>query len=72
MYHQTSTRISGKLNDLIEDIDETKRIYTQYENFVAERTKIPLEKLREMADKKTNWYIRSDEAEKYEIAEIIN
>lgn len=72
MYHQTSTRISGKLNDLIEDVDETKRVYAQYEYFVAERTKIPLEKLHEIADKKTSWYIRSGEAEKYEIAEIIN
>lgn len=72
MFHQTATLTRGKLQDIIESVDEANNVYMQYVDFVAERTKIPVEKLREITKAKSDWFIRCEEAEKYGIAKIIN
>lgn len=62
MYHQISCWRSGKYQDLVEDRKEMDRYQAEIEYFVSSRTNITMDKLKEIREKKIDWYIHSEES----------
>ena len=62
LYHQVSTRFTGKLKDMEEDIEETKRLQKEIEKLTKERTKISKKTLKEVFDGKRDWFMSANEA----------
>ena len=67
-YHQFSSEISGPYQCIKEEVDDKDKMWEQFEGHVHSQTKITKEKLKEVREKKLNWYIYSDEAIKLGIA----
>ena len=67
MYHTLSGWATGKVKDMEENVEETKRLHKLMWNIYKENTKIPIEKLDEIYKCKKDWYITSKEALKYKI-----
>lgn len=62
MIHQASSFTLGKLKEMEEDIDESKRLNDLTFNLYTENTKITKEKLNEIYEKKIDWWITAKEA----------
>lgn len=62
LYHQVSSAGWGKLKDLEEDIEETKRLQKMIEKITLEKTKISKERLKEVFDCKIDWFMGAEEA----------
>jgi ATP-dependent Clp protease protease subunit len=62
LYHQVSTGFWGKVQDMEEKLEETKRLQKQIEDYTTDRTKISKKKLKEILENKKDWYMSSDEA----------
>lgn len=62
LYHQVSGGVVGKVLDMEEDIEETKRLQTMVEEVTIEKTNISKKKLNEIYKGKKDWYISSSEA----------
>lgn len=62
LYHQTYHGYSGKHQELIEDMNEFNYLQNDIESYVKNRTKITEKKLKEIREKKIDWYIHCDEA----------
>lgn len=62
LYHQVSTGFWGKVQDLEEKLEETKRLQKQIEDYTQDKTKIGKKKLKEILENKKDWYMSSDEA----------
>lgn len=62
LYHQVSTRTSGTLKEIEDDIMETKRLQETIEKITLDRTKISKKKLKEVYDGKVDWFMTADEA----------
>lgn len=71
MYHQNIGNTCGFTQDIKEDFQEMERLEIQYENMTLALTKIPEEKIKEVREKKINWYITPDEALRYGIIDEI-
>lgn len=71
LYHQVSSGGWGKLKDLEEDIEETKRLQKIIEKITLERTKIPKERLKEVFTCKIDWFMSADEALKLGVVDEI-
>lgn len=71
MYHQGSSGLYGKTQDVKEDFQEMERQEIQFENMTMALTNIPQEKIDEVREKKINWYITPDEALRYGIIDEI-
>lgn len=71
LYHTLSCWLSGKYQDLVEDMEERHRNQKDIEDYVFERTNITRTKLEEIREKKIDWYIHSEEVEILGIAEVI-
>ena len=62
LYHQVSSGGWGKLKDLEEDIEETRRLQKIIEKITLEKTKISKERLKDVFERKIDWFMDSDEA----------
>jgi len=62
LYHQASKSFYGTAKDMEEDFMEIKRLQTKMEDIVMKRTKITREKLTEIYEKKTDWYMSATQA----------
>ncbi len=72
MYHSVSSATYGKVQEMIENIDEVIRLDELIKSIITEHTNIQRETLDEVTKCKKDWYINSDEALKHKIAtEII-
>tara|TARA_R110000824_G_scaffold65952_8_gene171421 strand:+ start:3590 stop:4150 length:561 start_codon:yes stop_codon:yes gene_type:complete len=62
LYHQVSTGFHGKIKDMEEKLEESKRLQKKLEDFTLERTKISEKKLKEILENKVDWYMTAEEA----------
>lgn len=67
MYHTLSGCAVGKVKDIEENADESKRLHKLMWSIIKENTSIPKEKLDEIYKSKQDWYISPIEAKKYKI-----
>ena len=67
MYHSISGGSWGKIKELEENVDESRRLHKLMWNIYKENTKIPLEKLDEIYKCKKDWFITAKDAIKYKI-----
>jgi len=68
LYHQASSWAAGKLQDIIEDIEETKRLQYSIEQYIKERTGITEAELVAWREGKKDVYFTADDAIKRGIA----
>ena len=71
LYHQVSGAKSGKLKDMEEGIMEAQRLQKIIESHTTECTKITKTKLKEIYDKKKDWYMDADEALKFGVIDKV-
>jgi ATP-dependent Clp protease, protease subunit len=71
MYHQVSSGAWGKLKDMIEDIDETKRLQEIIEELTIKKTSISMATLKDNYDRKRDWYMSAQAALKNGCIDII-
>ena len=62
LYHQVSSSSRGKVQDLEENLQETKRLQKKIEEITLERTTISKKKLKEILKNKVDWYMTAQEA----------
>ena len=62
LYHQISSVAWGKLKDMEEDVEETKRLQRMLDDKVVEKTNISRKKLKENFDGKFDWFMSSEVA----------
>ena len=67
MYHTLSGGTWGKMKDMEEDVEESKRLHKIMWNIYKENTSIPEEKLEEVYKCKKDWFITAEQAKKYKI-----
>ena len=68
LYHQIYCWRNGTYQDFIEDRVEMDHMQNEIETYVKDRTEIIEKKLKEIREKKIDWYIHCDEAVKLGIA----
>ena len=62
MYHQVSSGNWGKLKDIEERVEETKRLQAIIEKITASKTNIKKSRLKECFTKKEDWFMTAKEA----------
>jgi len=62
LYHQVSSASIGKVKDMEERLEETKRLQKTIEDITLEKTQISKKKLKEIYEKKVDWYMSAKEA----------
>jgi ATP-dependent Clp protease protease subunit len=62
LYHQVSTGFFGKVQDMEEKLEETKRLQKKIEDITVDKTQISKKKLAEILKKKVDWYMSAEEA----------
>jgi len=62
LYHQVSSGFWGKVKDLEEKLEETKRLQKKIEVMTLEKTSISQKKLKEVLKNKIDWYMSAEEA----------
>ena len=62
LYHQVSSGFLGKVQDLEEKLDETKRLQAKIEKMTLSLTKISKKKLKEVLKNKVDWFMTADSA----------
>ncbi len=62
MYHQVSSWTGGKLKDMMEDMDETKRLQDVIEAITLKKTNISLTTLKDIFSRKVDWFMDADQA----------
>ena len=68
MYHQLSTWQTGKLQDILDNIDEAQRVQNSMEEYIKERTGLTDSELSEWRNSKIDVYFTPDDAVKRGIA----
>jgi ATP-dependent Clp protease protease subunit len=71
LYHQVSTWNSGKVQDLEEELKETKRLQNKLEEMTIRLTKISKDQLDENRQRKIDWFMSSEEALKLGVVDEI-
>ena len=72
MIHEGSSGAIGKVSDMEDSIDESKRLNDIYFGIIESETKIPKTKLDEIRKRRKDWYFTAEEALEYGlITEII-
>lgn len=71
MYHQTNYWRSGKYQDFVEDRDEMDWLNKKIEEYVINRTNLTKDDIKEIREKKKDFYIHSDKAVKYGIVDEV-
>ena len=67
MYHTLAGYDIGKMKDLEENVEESKRLHKIMWNIYKENTAIPDDKLDDIYKCKKDWYITAEQAKKYKI-----
>ena len=62
LYHQVSSGFYGKIKDMEEHLEESKRLQKKIEDLTLERTSISKKKLNEILKNKVDWYMSAEEA----------
>ena len=62
LYHQVSTGFFGKVQDMEEQLKETKRLQKKIEEITLQKTRITGQELKKILKKKVDWYMDADEA----------
>ena len=62
---------SGKYQDLVEDREEMDWLNKKIEEYVIDRTNLTKDDIKEIREKKKDFYIHSDEAVKYGIVDEV-
>lgn len=62
MIHQVSSMAMGFLQDMEESMEETRRINELLFSIIESKTKITREMLNDIAEKKKDWYLTTEEA----------
>lgn len=71
LYHQVSSGAFGKIKEMEEAIEETKRLQKQLENIVISKTNISKKKLKEIIKTKKDWYMSAEEAKDLGVVDVI-
>lgn len=71
MYHQVSSGAWGKLKEMQENIEETKRLQEIIEQMTIKKTNIQLSTLKDNFEKKKDWFMDSDTALKNGCIDVI-
>lgn len=73
LYHQVSSMSWGKLEEMKDDIKETKRIQKMIDEIVVRKTRLTKKKLKEINSLKKDWFLTPTESLQYGIIdEILN
>lgn len=67
MFHTVSSFTLGKIKEIEEDVEETKRVHKAIWKIYKDNTSIPDEKLDEIYKCKKDWFINAEQAKKYKI-----
>lgn len=67
MYHTLSGGTWGKVKDMEENVEESKRLHKLMWSIYKDKTSIPEDKLEEIYKCKKDWYITANQALKYKI-----
>jgi ATP-dependent Clp protease protease subunit len=62
LYHQVSSGFIGKVKDLEEKLEETKRLQKKIEEMTLRLTKISKKKLTEILKNKVDWFMTAESA----------
>ena len=62
LYHQVSSGFFGKVKDLEEKLEETKRLQKKIEEMTLRLTKISKKKLTEILKNKVDWFMTAESA----------
>ena len=62
LYHQVSSGFRGKVQDLEESLEQTKKLQKTIEDITLKRTNIPKKKLTQVLKNKVDWYMTAQEA----------
>tara|TARA_Y100001963_G_C6754910_1_gene436276 strand:+ start:548 stop:1120 length:573 start_codon:yes stop_codon:yes gene_type:complete len=62
LYHQVSTGFWGKVKDMEESLEETKRLQKKIEDITLEKTSISKKRLKEVLKNKIDWFMTAEEA----------
>jgi ATP-dependent Clp protease protease subunit len=62
LYHQVSSVAFGTVKEMEESLEETKRLQSQLESIVLEKTNISKKKLKQILDNKFDWFMTSEES----------
>lgn len=62
LYHQVSSGFFGKVKDLEEKLEETKRLQKKIEEMTLSLTKISKKKLNDILKNKIDWFMTADSA----------
>lgn len=72
-FHQFSGGAIGPYQYIKEEVDDLDRTWKDFEDYIYTQTKITSDRLREVREKKLDWYIYSDESIDLGVAtDIIN
>ena len=71
LYHQVSGGARGTVKDMEEDVVESKRLQKKLEKLTLDNTKISKKKLKEVYEKKQDWYMSAKEAKKLGVIDEI-
>ena len=67
MIHQMSSCKFGKLQEMEEDVAETKRLNNMLTDIILKNTDITKEQLEKVYKEKLDWYINAEEALKLKL-----
>lgn len=62
LYHQVSSGFFGKVKDLEEKLEETKRLQEKIEKMTLRLTSVSKKKLREILKNKVDWFMTAESA----------
>lgn len=70
MYHNLSAGFSGSYSEMKNQIALYERIQSDIDDYIVERTEIPLKKLQSYRKKNQDWHLTFDECKKYKIYNV--
>ena len=71
LYHQVSSGAIGTLKELEDNVEEAKRLNKKLQKLTLDKTSITKSRLKEVNDKKIDWYMDAQEALKLKIVDEI-
>ncbi len=71
MYHQVASVLFGKIQDMVEDIEEIKRLQNVLMDMVCKKTKIPMETILKNLEIKKDWFLDASDALKFGVVDHI-
>jgi ATP-dependent Clp protease protease subunit len=62
LYHQVSSGAVGKVKDMEEKVEESKRLQKLIEKYTIKKTSIEKKKLKKVFQRKIDWFMTAKEA----------